>query len=155
MTIASILPKKINGKWVGIIFQLLLVLHLLPFATLRGVFLTMSIDPAQVLFTGIWLVVAIFVLTAISGFVAEERILWETLIASCLISALSLVVYYFIIKPAHLIICWPIVVSRTRPPSWAIGLLVPALSLLGAWFGERIKTIGRTQGEVHNPGPRE
>ncbi|MDP2884770.1 MAG: hypothetical protein Q8P51_07105 [Ignavibacteria bacterium] len=138
--------RKLEWKWIGIVFQLLLVFHLLPFVVLRRVFLAMSIDGAQVLFTGMWLIVGILLVTALSGFVAKESIFWESIIASSAISALSLIGYYLIIKPAQLIISWPVVVSQTPPPSWVLPLIVPVLSLVGAWFGERIKSVWRIQG---------
>ncbi|HCA81492.1 MAG TPA: hypothetical protein DEP53_17310, partial [Bacteroidetes bacterium] len=60
--------KKLDWKWVGILFQFLLVLHLLPFVLLRRVFLAMAINGSGLLFTGVWLIVGITVLTALSGF---------------------------------------------------------------------------------------
>ncbi|KKW16961.1 MAG: hypothetical protein UY58_C0014G0005 [Candidatus Magasanikbacteria bacterium GW2011_GWA2_50_22] len=137
--------RKLEWKWIGIVFQFLLVLHLLPFVTMRRVFLAMSVDGAQVLFTGMWLIVGILLVTALSGFIAKEAIVWESIIASCAISALLLIGYHLIIKPAHLIISWPVVVSQTPPPSWAMPLIVPVLSLVGTWFGERAKSVWRIQ----------
>jgi hypothetical protein len=122
---------------------MLLVLHSLPFALLRGVFRSMSIEPAQALMTGVWLTVAILVLTALAAIAAEKRILWEVIIASCAVSVFSIVTFYFALEPAHFNIGWPVVISRSRPPLWAIAFFVPAMSLLGVWFGERIKSVWR------------
>ena len=138
--------KKLDWKWVGILFQFLLVLHLLPFVLLRRVFLAMAINGSGLLFTGVWLIVGITVLTALSGFLAKVSILWESIIASCAISVMSLIGYYLIIKPADLIISWPVVVSQALPPWWVMLLIVPVLSLVGTWFGERIKSVWRIQG---------
>lgn len=138
--------RKLEWRWIGIMFQLLLVLHLLPFVMLRRVFLSMAINGSELLFTGVLLTVGIIVLTAVSGFVAKESILCESLVASCTISVLSLVGYSLMIKPAHLIISWPVVISQTPPPWWVMLLIVPVLSLVGTWFGERIKSVWRTQG---------
>src|SRR3990172_8753045 len=138
--------RTLEWKWVGVIFQFLLVLHLLPFVMLRRVFLAMAINASELLFTGFWLIVGIIVLTVVSGFVVKVRILREAVIASCALSLLSLVGYYLIIKPAHLIILWPVVVSQTPPPSWVMLLIVPVLSLAGTWFGERTKSLWGIQG---------
>lgn len=142
---SSAQSKKLEWKWVGVIFQLLLVLHLLPFVMLRRVFLSMTINGSELLFAGFWLIVGIVILTALSGFIARESILRESIIASGAISALSLAGYYLIIGPAHLIISWPVVVSETPPPAWVMPLIVPVLTLAGTWLGERIKSLGRIQ----------
>ena len=148
--------KKLEWKWVGIVFSLFLLIYLLPISIAGKVFAHIPeyvvgnayesphVHGPQAFFIGSWLIVGVIIITAGSAFFARRSIFWESGISAVLLAIVWFVVYYSSAVPQRLMI-----LSSDSASYFALSLTVMAmvfyLSLVGAWFGEHLRIALKTR----------
>jgi hypothetical protein len=137
MTESTIQPQKLQWRWVWITFAMYILFYILPILIV-GNFFTNKI---AIQIIGAWIFGGIIIVAAVAGFLSTGVTIWEPAIAGA-----GLVLAFFV--------CMSIYVRVFYNPSFTIlgnfiGILVPTiivflLSLLGAWLGERVQKLLRT-----------
>jgi hypothetical protein len=152
---SSTQSKKLEWKWVGIVFSLFLVFYLLPISIAGKVFAHLPeyvVGSAyesphhgpRAFFIGSWSIVGVIIITAGSAFIARRSIFWESGISAVLLAIVWLIVYYSSAVPQRLMILWSDSASYLAL-SLTVTAVVFYLSLVGAWLGERLRKALKTE----------
>ena len=159
MSESSTQSKKLEWKWVGIVFSLLLLFYLLPILVTGKVFVrypeyvvgapyeSPAVHGLQAFFLGIWFVVGVVIVTGFAAFYARKGILWESGISALLIAVVLFLLYFSHIMIREVRILEQSPHSRDLSPSTNATILtvvVFLLSLGGAWLGERLRKALKT-----------
>ena len=128
--------SKLQWRWVAITFVLYLVLYLLPIAAVayltRGT--TSSIGA---LFIGTWMFGGLIVVAGVAAYISTGITIFEPAIASATMIILWVIIFSLFVPYARFDI------SRDAFPALGIICVVFALSLVGAWLGERAQKLWR------------
>lgn len=128
--------SKLQWKWVGITFAIEVVFYLLPILYVSGVFGNSVINMKAEMFIGAWSFGGAILLPAIAAFLSEGITIWEPAIAGVMLVALWYVAFRLFfaryIAPG---------ISEDVPYLALIMVLIFLLSLLGAWYGERVQKV--------------
>jgi len=140
MADASAQSNKLQWKWVGIAFLLEVVFYLLPILLVSDVFGNSVISIKAEMFIGAWSFGGAILLPAIAGLLSEGITIWEPAIAGVLLVAIWYIAFRLFfaryITPG---------ISEDVPYLILIMVLIFLLSLLGAWYGERVQKLWGTK----------
>lgn len=132
--------KKLQWEWVGITFVMYMICYLLPILVAGGVFGNFVVSYKAGIFIGAWSFGGAVILPAIAGYISKGITILEPGIAGVGLVALWFVAYrVFIARYSAR------GVSEDIPSLIAIMAIIFALSLLGAWWGERAQKLWRTK----------
>jgi hypothetical protein len=131
--------KKIQWKWVAITFVLYVIFYLLPLFVivplLKGAIVTMII--------GAWITGGIIIVAAAAAYLSKGITIIEPAIAGAL-----MVILLFFIMSLYMVYTQPGVrfdITHGIPETVGTIIIVFALSLLGAWLGERAQKLWKSK----------
>lgn len=134
MAESSTQSNKLQWKWVGISFLSYVLLYLLPILIIGGFVPARPISPQAATFLGIWSFAGIIIIAALDAYLSPGITILEPAIA-----AVGLIVCVCV---ALVIFVWPRwFVSAAVGGVVTTIVIVFALSILGAWLGERVQKL--------------
>lgn len=134
--------KKLQWEWVGITFAMYVIFYLLPILALGGVFGNFVVSYRAGVLIGAWSFGGAVILPAIAGYISKGITILEPAIAG-----VGLVALWFIAYRVFIARYSAAGVSEDIPSLISIMVIIFALSLLGAWLGERAQKLWRTKGQ--------
>lgn len=136
--------KKLQWDWVGITFVIYMICYLLPILAVGGVFGNFVVSYKAGMFIGAWSFGGAVILPAIAGYISKGITILEPAIAG-----VGLVALWFLAYRVFIARYSAASVSEDIPSLIAIMAIIFALSLLGAWLGERAQKLWRTKPPVN------
>lgn len=133
-------PKKLQWDWVGITFVMYMICYLLPILVVGGVFGNFVVSYKAGIFIGAWSFGGAVILPALAGYISKGITILEPAIAG-----VGLVVLWFLAYRVFIARYSAASVSEDIPSLITIMVIIFALSLLGAWLGERAQKLWRTK----------
>lgn len=129
--------KKIQWKWVSITFVLYVLFYMLPLFVIEP--LLKGAPTAATVFVGMWIFGGIIIVAAVAAYFSKDVTIIEPAIAGALMEIL-----YFFAKSLYRVYTEPGVqfdIKQGLPFTVVTILIAFALSLVGAWFGERAQKL--------------
>lgn len=136
--------KKLQWEWVRITFVMYMICYLLPILVVGGVFGNFIVSYKAGIFIGAWSFGGAVILPAIAGYISKGITILEPAIAG-----VGLVALWFLAYSVFIARYSAASVSEDIPSLIAIMAIIFALSLLGAWIGERAQKLWRTKPPVN------
>jgi NAD dependent epimerase/dehydratase family len=133
--------QKFQWKWVWISLLMYIVLYFIPLALIPGGILNNAVvSKASAMFIGLWSFAGIIVIAAIAGFISEGVTIKEPVVA-----AIGVMVLWIVAVQVRFNSAFHFTVESTLALFSALAV-VGLLSLGGAWLGERVQDVFKTDG---------
>ena len=128
---------KLQWRWVGISFLIFAVFYIVPLVLVGGIFEDHVIGKISGMFVGGWVFGGILIISATIGYIFKKITILEPSLAAASVVAVFFITFFILQADARL----PILPMIVTIGSSALSMFL--LSLLGAWFGKRVRQLSK------------